>query len=199
MSKAVLCVSHAALFGIGFIAGKFGGNVPYFQFNREVNGIDAATLILTLSASIVLFRWAEKRKYSDQLGKDVVLERIRSARRAVTECGALLSTSAPLMYPIVVEHVTECRRSYNLAITCIKRYGFDVDEPSIDNGSKSQRILNRLLTDTPPASPRPIAIGLQVSNNVLTIHPDRMTEIRSELRNAFETISELEAQVILCT
>jgi hypothetical protein len=180
------------------LAGLFGLVLWFLldlQVEKKVNLAEIATLIATIFISILFFRRAEREKYSDQLRKDVLLQRCDSTLVDLAELETLLAQPTP-RYLDLVRVSTRALRSLGDLCTLCTDLSISVTNGTRANAQMHLRNSRRLLTDS-VAAITPTQYGVVVANGIATIGSETQSEAKFELDSARRHLRQIQTQIVL--
>lgn len=178
---------------IGFYLARIIADSSRFQLDDKVDPVAIAALLLSVILSVIFFRTLERQKYSDQLRKDALLERLRQVTRSLR---AVEDVCRPGKAPwiSVVSAVTTCRRDFETFVRFARELSFEAAEPVKLELRKQMMQLRNLLTNTPRGQTAHAA--LSVVANVVTYSEERRAEIDYNIREADRLLGTIEILLI---
>jgi hypothetical protein len=159
-----------------------------------VNVVAVAALLLTLVASVVLYRRFEKAKYSDQLKKDTLIARLEISIANLLKLEDLCS-DGQIGDKDAIKLTTACRREFESFV----RFARALSAPATEEQSAGYRLicadLKHLITNTPrrsEANPQ-----LRVVKGVIQMTPDRVVEVERKVGEGKDILYEIQKSIIL--
>jgi hypothetical protein len=191
---AIQVATYSAALLVGFLLAKVIRDVPLFEMDRKVNPVTLAGLIATVLASLVLFRRFDQIKYSDQLRKKAVVDRLEHVFTHVADLEELTDNDS-IPHLEAVKSSTKIRKEFRTYLG----FAAALSSPVPEDTAKAYELVcadvKDLLTNTPhKGDPQP---GLHIVDGNIELTPGRKVEVQRKLDEARDILHGIQKSVIL--
>jgi hypothetical protein len=190
----IVIISCILAFVAGVVVAKVVDNIPLFTLDTNVDIIAATALILSVIISVLLFRYFEKIKYSDQLRKNAVMNRLEECIKDLAHLEEAIGAQS-IDHMDVIKMLRRCRRGFDGYATFATSLAAGAAEV---NEAKYRLVcseLRELLTNTPIRGG--LDSGIHIADGKIMLSSDRRVLIETQVEEAKGILYNIQKDVIL--